>query len=78
MSNVLWRLLHVCLTTSISYEFIMNLKNQINENTNEAKIIKKMSDHGMYFRMFYTYNYHVYTLKLRVHVEGSSFGERYE
>jgi hypothetical protein len=56
----------------------MNLKNQINENTNEAKIIKKMSDHGMYFRMFYTYNYHVYTLKPRVHVEGSSFGERYE
>jgi hypothetical protein len=43
MSNVLWHLLPVCLTTSISYEF-MNLKNQINENTNEAKIIKKMSD----------------------------------
>lgn len=47
MPNVLWRSLPVCLTTPIRYEliftwkFIAYSKNQIHENTNEAKVIKK-------------------------------------
>jgi hypothetical protein len=44
----------------------------------KLKLLKRCQTNGMYFRMFYTYNYHVYTLKPRVDIEGSPFAERYE